>query len=100
MHDLSEPEDGVIEAIVEAVDEDENSSLRNLFDGAPDPAARLGQAHQVSLERHEIRSWVARNAFRPLNVTRLPVALRRDRHCELGKGQSGPALPGEVLGRI
>ena len=100
VHDLREAKDGVVEAVVEAVDEDQHLPLGSRSQGTVKPGERLVAVDHVGLERHELRGRIARHLSRPLHLADLPRARRRDRDGDVGEGRGWSAVAREHLRRI
>jgi hypothetical protein len=99
MGDLSQSINGVFEAIVEAMYEDEHATVARQM--LLQPHLRLARiAKRDHGERSEIGLRIGRQACRPLHLTDLPVIGRRDRHGDFGQCDLAFALPGEQHARI
>jgi len=46
-------------------------------------------------DSHEVRSWIPRKCYGPLNVTDFARCIRRNRNCDRGIGHVGSALAAE-----
>ena len=88
MHDLSEAENGILKAVVEAVNENENPPLRHGSDGALKPGECLGPVDHVGFGRYKLLHRIAGSAPGPLHLANLPRTRRRDRDRDVGEGWS------------
>ena len=100
VHDLREAEDRIVEAVVEAVDEDQHLAFRRGPQGAMEPGERLRAVDHVGLERHELRGRIARYLLRPLHLADLPGVRRRDRDRDVGEGRRWSPVAREHLRRL
>jgi hypothetical protein len=83
VNDLRETVDRVFEAIVEAVDEDENTAVRASFDGRLQPAFCAIEVELLSLQGGKVGCRIGRQLLRPGNIAFLASLGQRD--CDLGE---------------
>ncbi len=95
MHDLREPEDGILELVVEAVDEHENVALGPASNRAARPGRHFRALDRLGAEGNEIGRRISGERFRPLDGPRLTRRVRRDRDGQIGIGHRVAALAGE-----
>ena len=86
MHDLGEAEDGILELVVEAVDEHKNVALGRTPDGAVRPGRDLLALDRIGAQGDEVGGRVARDRFRPLDRAGLADGVGWDRDREIGVG--------------
>ncbi len=85
MDDLSEAVDGVLEAVVEAVDEHEHTAVGAFPDCGVEPVLGSIPGQVVRLQSREICGWIGRQFLRPGNLS--GVADRRDRDGDVREGR-------------
>ncbi len=84
MDDLGEAVDGVLEAVIEAVDEHEHAAVGTFPDRGIEPGLGSIPGQVVRLQRREIGCWIGRQFFRPGNLADLPDRRDRDRYVREG----------------
>ena len=80
MHDLGEPVHRIVEAVVEAVDEDQNAWILGPAGGLDDGCGERLAVDVIGGDRHEIALRIAGQGRRPLHLSDLPVRRDRDGH--------------------
>ena len=86
MDDLSEAVDGVLETIVEPVHEHQHLPLRRLADLVVDDRHGVGARDDRCAASHEVGRGIARQAFRPLHLADLAMAVGRQGHVDVREG--------------
>ncbi len=97
MDDLREAVDGVLEAVVEAVDENEHAAVRAFADRSIEPGLGSIPGQVVRLQRREISGRIGRKFFRPGNLADL--ADRRDRDRDICEGRGARPFAREHFSR-
>jgi hypothetical protein len=87
VHDLREAEDRIVEAVVEAVDEDQNLAFGVVRRVRWNQASACCAVDHVGFQRHELGSRIARYLLRPLHLADLPSVRRRDRDRDVGEAR-------------
>ena len=85
--DLREPEDGVAEAIVVTVDEDQHPMLVPSRAMRVEPRLGRLRVEAIGLRGHEVGAGIARRPPWQLDLAGPPRAIRRDRHDDVGEAE-------------
>ena len=100
VHDLGEAENGVAEAIVIAVNEDQDAMLARRRSMGIEPAARAVEIEAAHLGRHKVGRGISWRRARQLDLAGRAGAVGRDRHDDIGEAQRRGALAGIELAGI
>ena len=87
MRDLGKAVDGLLEARVVAVHEDEDVPRRRLREPRVERRARLVEGHRLGAQRDEILGGIAGPRTRPLHFADLALRIGRDRNVDVGEMQ-------------
>jgi hypothetical protein len=83
---LREPVHRIVEAIVEAMDEDQNAGLPGPARGVGDRGGKRLVVDVIGRDRHEVALRIAGQGARPLHGADLAVRRNRDRDRRIGQG--------------
>jgi hypothetical protein len=95
MRDLRKTVDRLLEAVVVAVHEQQNTAAGQFREPPVEPADRAFRIHPVGADRDEVMRGIAGQAARPLHIANAARGVRRNGNRDIGEGQAAAALARE-----
>lgn len=95
VNDLGKAIDRVFEPIVEAVNEDQHTTVPAPLDGSTQPFSGIISADFLRLQSRKVRGWIGWESFRPCHLTNFAHICRWDGDGDFGKGR----VPGSFTGK-